>query len=138
MYSYNPFAAANQFEKKYGNEAAVYVANITTSGRHFKEDRVFLMFGPKHNDGNNKVRIDVLFQALSDEAIKGTGQYYELYESNLTRLLVDYAGRLHLLDRQIFIEYVNSKGFNISEPNYRSDVLEQVDLVMSDIRQSEI
>ncbi|WP_336107816.1 hypothetical protein [Thalassospira sp. CH_XMU1420-2] len=139
MFMQTPQITASQvmsFADKYGDETEVFVANVATSSYRKARDSqlVFLSTGPKHNDGCGKIRIDVIYTAISDEAIKGTGQHFELYEHNMCSLLINYVDHLPDSDRQLFIEYIESKGHQISSSEYLEDVSSAYDDTMTEVR----
>ncbi|MFX4226371.1 MAG: hypothetical protein ACFHHU_00345 [Porticoccaceae bacterium] len=138
----NPVTADQiiSFEDKYGDETEVFIANVSTSSFRIarKSRLVHLSSGPKFNNGGYKIRIDALYLAISDEAIKGTGQHFELYEHNMCSLLINYADNLPDPDRNIFIDYIESKGHQISKSEYLDDVSLQYEATMEEVRESEL
>lgn len=128
------------FSEMYGDEKEVFIANVATPRLSIarRTNLVWMSCGPKHNNGGCKTRIDVLFEAISDEALKGCGMHYELYEAQLSSMLINYANHLPLLDRETFIAYVESKGFRISESRYLREVDAMASSTMDEIRVNEI
>lgn len=128
------------FADEYGDELQIFIANVGTSSFTvaMKTGLPKISGFPKFNDGASRIRIDVLYDAISDDAIKGTGLFFELYEQKMLSMLVEYAAALPERDRQIFIDYVTSKGHRITCPEYRQDVHQFAEETMSEIQENQI
>lgn len=75
------------------------------------------------------IRVDVLIQRLEDEANKGCGQYYELFESSLLESLQSVAATFDKAnDLAAFTDAAASRGWKFDEESLRAsaDAKQQV------------
>ena len=60
------------------------------------------------------IRADVVIQRLEKEANKGCGSYYEIYESRLLAMAMNWMERLPLTDRPVFMGAATKRGIKLT------------------------
>ena len=60
------------------------------------------------------IRADVVIQRLEKEANKGCGSYYEIYESRLLAMAMNWMERLPLTDRPVFMGAATKRGIMLT------------------------
>ena len=71
MFMKNEPVTADQivsFADKHGNETEIFISNVATPRLSIakRTSLVWMAVGPKHNNGDSKIRIDVLYSAICD------------------------------------------------------------------------
>ncbi|HBT4927159.1 TPA: dpoa decarboxylase [Klebsiella pneumoniae] len=76
-----------------------------------------------HSKNQDRISVALVYDALSKEAHRGCGLYYEIYESCFIGLLRDHLSELNEVDANKLRRYAERKGTKIDDASY-SEALE--------------
>ena len=76
-----------------------------------------------YSSNQDRISVALVYETLSNKALRGCGLYYEIYESSFIGLLRYHLSELNETDANILRRYAESKGTKIDDASY-SDALE--------------